>query len=82
MRTASDIVDLFGGPARLAEALDTPLTTVVSWREVNFIPRWWHQPLLALAGKDGKALSTADFPTREQRIPRAKKVDTEQASAA
>ena len=80
MATANEIVTLLGGSTKLAEALDTPMTTVASWVAVNFIPRWWHPPLLALAAKNGVTLSTADFPPREHRIPRAKKADESAAA--
>ncbi len=80
MLSASDIIERLGGAAKIADALDTPLTTVASWSAVNFIPRWWHQPLLALAGRQDKPLGTADFPTRDQRVPRAKK--PEESAAA
>lgn len=82
MLTASDIIDRLGGASKVAEALDSPLTTVASWGATNFIPRWWHQPLLALAAKLGEPLGTGDFPTADKRIPRPKKADSEQASAA
>lgn len=78
MLTASQIIERLGGAASIATAINAPLTTVASWGAVNFIPRWWHNELLAMASRGGHDLSTADFPTRDQRVPRAPK----QAAAA
>lgn len=70
MLTAEDIIERLGGAKKLSDELDIPLTTVASWKPVNFIPRWWQQSILAVAIKQGETLSTADFPTPEQRISR------------
>jgi hypothetical protein len=73
MLTAEEIIKLFDGPKKLADELDAPLTTVDSWRVVNFIPRWWRGPILAAAERLNISLSTADFPTSDQRVPRPKR---------
>jgi hypothetical protein len=78
--TASDIIAMFstgGGPAHeagraeLAKALGAPLSTVSSWGRFNYIPEWRQPPILALASSRGIALSTADFPTKAEKSPRA-----------
>lgn len=73
MLTALQIIERLGGVSKVASDLDLPLTTVDSWRAVNFIPSWRQPALLALAHRNGEALSTADFPSRDQRIPRQAK---------
>lgn len=75
MPTAKEIVALFDGASKLADGLDTPLTTVASWVDVNFIPRWWHDPILALAEQRKVKLRKRDFPAREDRIPRPKRAE-------
>ncbi|WP_375178208.1 carph-isopro domain-containing protein [Sphingobium yanoikuyae] len=62
MQTASDIINSLGGPAKLARDSRTPLTTIIGWRDRNFIPEWRRPPLMALAKKAGKPLAEADFP--------------------
>jgi hypothetical protein len=75
--TASDIIALFStgiGPAHeagrteLAKALRVPLSTVSSWGRANYIPEWRQPKLLELAQGRGITLSTADFPTADQRV--------------
>lgn len=68
--TAADIIQKLGGDAPLARALGAPLTTVNSWKRANFIPEWRQPKLLELAAQTDVALSTADFPTVTDRIPR------------
>ncbi len=70
MMTADEIVDLCGGTSALATALELTPSTVSSWREVNFIPRWWRKAVIGAARNEGKALEIANFPTPEQRVPR------------
>lgn len=72
MLTAEDIIERLGGAKKLSDELDIPLTTVASWKPVNFIPKWWQRPLLEVAHKLEIQLSTQDFPTVEQRLPRQK----------
>ena len=73
MLTADQIIKRLGGAKKIADEIGAPLTTVASWGPVNFIPRWWKSDLLAMAVKEKKDLSAADFPTIEQRQPRPKK---------
>lgn len=72
MLTANQIIDDLGGTKAVADALDLSATTVSSWRPANFIPRWRHEKLLALALAKGVPLSTADFPVAANRVSRAK----------
>lgn len=65
---SSDIIALFGGFTRLAETLGLPLSTVHRWGRANYIPEWRQGRLLELAIERNIPLSTADFPTTEDRI--------------
>jgi hypothetical protein len=72
MQTASDIIDKFGGPAKLSKESGFPLTTIIGWRDANFIPEW-RQPALIALGKSRKSkivLKASDFPPVEARVPR------------
>jgi hypothetical protein len=78
--TASDIIALFStgdGPAHergrteLANALGVPLTTVSSWGRFNYIPSWRQPDILRLAAARGIELSTANFPTPDDRVKAA-----------
>lgn len=62
MQTASDIIKSLGGPAKLSRDSRTPLTTIIGWRDRNFIPEWRRPPLIALAKKVGQPLAESDFP--------------------
>jgi hypothetical protein len=80
--TASDIIALFSsgdGPAHeagrteLANAMGgIPLSTVSSWARFNYIPQWRQPKILELAASRNIALSTADFPSEEDRVMKAK----------
>jgi hypothetical protein len=72
MLTASQIIARLGSPAAVAKALNVPLTTVASWGAANFIPEWRQPALLQLALDQAEPLSTADFPSKEQRVARTK----------
>lgn len=69
---ASDIIARFGSIAELARELGAPMTTVSSWGLVNQIPLWRQPKLLELAAARGIALSTADFPSPDERVRRGK----------
>lgn len=69
---ASDIIARFGSIADLARDLGVPMTTVSSWGLVNQIPGWRQAKLLELAAERGVALSTTDFPPRNERVSRGK----------
>lgn len=75
MLTASQIINRFGGPSPLAKASGFPLTTIIGWREANFIPEWRRPALMALAADRDKPfkLVDADFPPIEARVPRKAK---------
>lgn len=68
---AADIIQRLGGDSELARSLGVPLTTVNSWKRANFFPEWRQPKLLELANQLDIALSTADFPTRDERVRRA-----------
>jgi hypothetical protein len=65
---ASDIIEKFGKIADLARELGVPMTTVSSWGRANYIPAWRQPKLLELAAERGVTLSTADFPTDDERV--------------
>lgn len=67
---ADQIVKALGGTAKVASALNLPVTTVHGWQRVNFVPDWRRDALLSLALDRGVALSTADFPTEAERVSR------------
>ena len=75
MLTADQIIERLGGPKFIGDEVGAPLSTVASWGDVNFIPRWWHDALVALAKRQKKPLGLDDFPSIEQRIPRPKKAE-------
>lgn len=68
---AADIIQILGGDTAVARAIGAPLSTVNSWKRFNFIPEWRQPKLLELANQLDKALSTADFPTTDERVARA-----------
>lgn len=46
---ASRVVDAFGGTHATARALDTPASTVQSWKKSGRIPRWWRKIIIDAA---------------------------------
>ena len=72
---ASDIIEKFGTIADLARELGVPMTTVSSWGLFNQIPVWRQSKLLELAARKNIELSTADFPSPEERNERGRKAD-------
>lgn len=72
MQTASQIIDLFGGPAALSREAGWPLTTIIGWRDANFIPDWRRPRLIELGKRlpDPVRLTDADFPPVAARVPR------------
>lgn len=72
MKTANQIIDLCGGTSSLAKALKLTPSTVSSWREVNFIPRWWQDGVITVAKAAGEIVASKDFPTKKERITRSK----------
>lgn len=71
MQTASDIIQSFGGAANLARETGIPLTTIIGWRDANFIPEWRQSTLISQGKKrDPKVVLTRqDFPSAASRIP-------------
>jgi hypothetical protein len=72
MATAQKILESLGGIAVVARELSLAMTTVQGWKDANFVPEWRRPSLLALAMARGVRLSTADFPSTDERLPRAK----------
>jgi hypothetical protein len=70
MATAQDIIERLGGMAAVARKLKLPLTTVQGWQVANHFPDWRKEALIRLAMDEGKPLSTEEFPTVDERIPR------------
>jgi hypothetical protein len=66
--TAKDIIDQLGGVMQVGRDLGISFTTVSGWARFNQIPEWRQAKLLELAMSKGVTLSTADFPSRDQRI--------------
>jgi hypothetical protein len=53
MTTAEQIIDALGGISSVAKELELTPSTVSSWKIKKRIPRWWMQPLTALAERKG-----------------------------
>lgn len=81
MKTVTDIIERLEGSAFVSRETGFPITTIESWKAVNFIPAWRHGPLLALAKQMKKPLSLSDFPTKEARIARKPTLTTSQEAA-
>lgn len=69
--TALDIIQKLGGVMQVARDLGVSFTTVSSWGRVNQIPEWRQGKVLELAMAKDVALSTADFPSADERLRRA-----------
>lgn len=80
MMTVDQIVDGCNGTSAVASALDLTPSTVSSWREVNFIPRWWHAPVLKVAKRAKFAMTEDDFPPKSARKPRSPAPQAERAA--
>jgi len=80
MKSANQIIDLCGGTSSLAKALKLTPSTVSSWREVNFIPRWWQDGVIAVAKAAGESVASGDFPTKKERVTRSKSVPEREAA--
>lgn len=72
MRTAGDILNDLGGAAEVARETGIPYTTVLGWRDANFIPEWRRDALLSLAEQRSVELAPDAFPAIGQRRPRSK----------
>jgi hypothetical protein len=66
--TARDIIQKLGGIKPLSDSMGIPLTTISSWARSNRIPDWRQPKLLELAVERDIPLSTADFPTPDERV--------------
>ena len=66
--TSKDIIQQLGGVMQVGRDLGLSFTTVSSWVRFNQIPEWRQGKILELAISKGKHLSTADFPTPDERI--------------
>jgi myo-inositol-1-phosphate synthase len=58
---AATIIRRFGGQSALAALLGKRQSTIQHWVQTGRIPAQWHQPLMALARKQGIALEPKDF---------------------
>lgn len=67
MATAQDILSKLGGPAKAARVTGVPLTTVIGWRDRNFIPEWRRSAIVDAAQESGVSLTHSDFPPRPAR---------------
>ncbi|CDO35021.1 carph-isopro domain-containing protein [Novosphingobium sp. KN65.2] len=67
MMTSDQIIDGCGGTVNVASELDLTPSTVSSWRTANHIPRWWQDPVLAVASKLGFGMDKSDFPPKPRR---------------
>jgi len=81
MMTVDEIVEGCGGTSALAAELELTPSVVSSWREVNFIPRWWITAVLSAAERRDFHVSQNDFPPKSARLPR-KRATGQQADAA
>jgi hypothetical protein len=64
--TVADIIELLGGRNAVASYTGWPYTTIDSWKAS--IPEWRRGKLLEMAARQGKRLSTADFPEKPARL--------------
>lgn len=53
MNAVDTIIKEFGGPTKLAQALDCAPQVVCNWRARGFIHWRWHDPILNLARNKG-----------------------------
>ncbi|MGE0725890.1 MAG: carph-isopro domain-containing protein [Alphaproteobacteria bacterium] len=53
-------IEAFGGPSKLARALDAPVSTVLSWSAKKRIPRWWRTAIETAAEREGVDLPAAE----------------------
>jgi myo-inositol-1-phosphate synthase len=58
---AERVIGRFGGQSALARLLGRRQSTVEHWATTGRIPAQWHQPLLALARRQGITLEARDF---------------------
>lgn len=68
LEPAASIIQLLGGLSAAAGALSSNTTTVQRWRlpkekggTGGYIPRWWHDKILAAAEAKGVSLPAAAF---------------------
>lgn len=68
LEPAASIIQLLGGLSAVAGAVSTTTTTVQRWRlpkekggTGGYIPRWWHDKIIAAAEAKGVALPAAAF---------------------
>lgn len=68
-RTIKEIIDSLGGPSAVAREpeIQAPVSTVGTWSEKNFVPRWWRANLVRLAKRMKVPLTDADFPAKQRK---------------
>lgn len=68
LEPAATIIRTLGGLSAVADAVSTTTTTVQRWRlprekggTGGYIPRWWHDKIIAAAGARGIELPPSAF---------------------
>ena len=69
-KTASEIIDMFGGTNAVAGLLSVNKSTVSMWRARDSIPGKWQLRLLRLASEQGVSLSLEEL---EKSMPPTKR---------
>lgn len=68
--TVDQLVQAFGGTARMAEFLDVRMSTVSNWKAAEDIPPAWHLRLFLEAGQRGFDIDPLMFGLPETMRPR------------
>ncbi len=61
VKTIDELIDLFGGPAALADLLGLGAPAICNWSSRNFIPPSWHVRLLYELRLIGKTVDPSVF---------------------
>lgn len=80
LRTVSDVVEAFGGPAKAAEWAGHGSSAVCNWVTRGFIPPGWHYRMSKWAGENGYEISPCVFGESEN-IRRRSRPDRRSAHA-
>jgi len=70
--TISDLVNAFGGTAKLAELLDVGMSAVSNWKNAEEVPPGWHLRLFIEANKRGFEIEPEFFGTPADLRPKHK----------
>jgi hypothetical protein len=63
MASTPEIIETLGGATFVAREIGAPTTTVHGWKRAGYVPAWRVPALLALAKKQKKSITAADFPS-------------------